>query len=138
MRADPKPGQRLAADEHVPGDRHLRDHGRVLVDGLDAAGHGLLRRPELDLLALDEDPAAVRRMGAGEHLDQGRLAGAVVADEPHDLAGLGMEVDVDERMHAAVPLLQALAADQRVGARLDEAVPGQHVLLEDLGHRPRS
>ncbi len=75
---------------------------------------------------------AVGRMGAGEHLDQRRLAGAVVANKTDDLARLGVEVDVAQRMNAAVPFFETDAADQCIGARLDEAIPRQAVLMEDL------
>jgi hypothetical protein len=38
---------------------------------------------------------------AGEQVDQGRLAGAVVADQPQALADADREVDVGERAHRA-------------------------------------
>ena len=71
-------------------------------------------------------------MGAGKHLDQRRLAGAVISNEAYDLRRLGVEVDIHERVHAAIPLVEPDAADERVAARLDEAIPGQAVLVEDL------
>jgi hypothetical protein len=43
---------------------------------------------------------------AGQDLDQRRLAGAVVADEADGLAGMDGEVDILQRVHAAVPFLQ--------------------------------
>ena len=42
-----------------------------------------------DRLAVDPDLAAVGGMGARQHPHQGRLAGAVAADEADDLAGVG-------------------------------------------------
>ena len=39
---------------------------------------------------------------AGDALDEGRLAGAVVADEPDDLAAAQLEADVHERLDRAV------------------------------------
>ena len=41
------------------------------------------------------------RVDAGDALDERRLAGAVVADEGHDLAGRDVEVDLVERLHRA-------------------------------------
>ena len=38
-------------------------------------------------------------MDAGDALDERRLAGAVVADERHDLAGAHLEVDVRQGLH---------------------------------------
>src|SRR4051812_671907 len=134
--ADLPTAQRLAADEDVPGYGHLRDHRRVLVDRLDPQAHRRLGRGEADLLAFDEDPAGIRLVDAGEDLDQGRLAGAIVADQAHDLSSLGVEVDALERMDAAIPLLQPLAADQRVGAGTNETVTRLGVLDERFGHGP--
>ena len=50
--------------------------------------------------------------GAGQHLDQRRLAGAVVAEQADDLALVDVEVDVVERLHAAVELADVLHADE--------------------------
>ncbi len=72
----------------------------------------------LTSLAGEEDAPERRLVGAGQDLDQGRLAGAVVADQADDLAGLGVEIDAGQRVDAAVPLLQRLAADERVRRRL--------------------
>ena len=40
-----------------------------------------------DRLALDQDLAGVRRIGAEQHVHQRRLAGAVLAQQPEDFAG---------------------------------------------------
>ena len=45
-----------------------------------------LGEADLDPLALDQDLAAIGLMHAGQYLDQRRLAGAVVADQPDHLA----------------------------------------------------
>ena len=54
----------------------------------------------------------------GEHLDQRRLAGAVVAEEPDDLALVDREGDVVERLDAAVELADVLHADEFFGHRV--------------------
>ena len=41
---------------------------------------------------------------AGEHLDQRRFAGAVVAEQADDLAAVDMQVDAADREHPAVGL----------------------------------
>ena len=61
-------------------------------------------------LAVDRDRPGVGGLRAGERLDQRRLAGAVVADERDDLAGVDLEVDVLERRHAAEALREPSAA----------------------------
>ena len=61
---------------------------------------GLARRAvaERERVAVDlGGPAVVGLVEAGEDLDQRRLAGAVLADERADLAGLDREADVVER-----------------------------------------
>ena len=45
----------------------------------------------VDGLAVDEDLARVGRVGAGQRVDQRRLAGAVAADEADDLAGVQVD-----------------------------------------------
>ena len=50
---------------------------------------GVARPVDVHRLALEADLALVERIDAGDALDQGRLAGSVVADEGHDLAGRG-------------------------------------------------
>ena len=43
---------------------------------------------------------------AGQDLDEGALAGAVLAEERHHLAGAKLEVDLGQRLDAAVALGQ--------------------------------
>ena len=47
-----------------------------------------------DLPALHHQPAAARRLRAGDDLDQRRLAGAVVAEQCQHLAGMDVEADI--------------------------------------------
>ena len=55
----------------------------------------------------------VEGVDAGDALDQGALAGAVVTDERGDLAGADVEVDAAEHVHGAEALLDAAQAEQR-------------------------
>ena len=48
-------------------------------------------------------------MHAGQDLDQRRLAGAVVADQRHDLAGMDVEIDVGQRRDGAELLARCRA-----------------------------
>ena len=82
-----------------------------MVDGL-----------EHDLLAADEDPAGVGLVEAADDLDQGRLAGAVVADQAEHLAPVQAQVDVGQGGDPAEALgdvldPQGLAVGRGVGAR---------------------
>ena len=64
----------------------------VLVDGLDPGAARVERGAEVHALAVQEDLALVRLERARQRLDQRRLAGAVVADDREDLAGVELEV----------------------------------------------
>ena len=89
----------LVPEEDVLGDGQALDEVELLVDRRDAEVHGGLRVGEVDLLALPGDGALVGLVHAGEHLDEGRLAGAVLAREAVHLAGADVEVDPAERDH---------------------------------------
>src|SRR5690606_5364341 len=94
----------LHAEEEVADDVEVVAEGEVLVDGGDAEALRVGRAGDGDLPALPADRAAVRRVGPGDHLDQRRLAGAVVAEQGHDLAGRDGQVDVAERLYGAESL----------------------------------
>ena len=53
-----------------------------------------------DLLAVPGDLARVGAVGRGQHLDERRLAGAVLAEQAVHLAGADVEVDPVERADA--------------------------------------
>jgi hypothetical protein len=84
----------LTAQVHVLHDVEVVAEREVLVDDLDAEVRGVLRAVDRDGLALEEDLPAVCGVCAGDALDQRLLAGAVVADERHDLAVTHFEVDL--------------------------------------------
>ena len=69
--------------------------GRLLVTGIDARGRA--RRIVAGIGAVD----------AGEHLDQRRLAGAVLAEQRMHLAGAHVEIDRIERQRAGEALGEA-------------------------------
>ena len=70
------------------------DEGDRLVVGA-AAGRMVIG------LACDRHRAGIRTMDAAEHLDEGRLAGAVLAEQGDDFAALDAEADAFERASAA-------------------------------------
>jgi hypothetical protein len=94
--AEQRPAHQLAVEEHVVVDAQLVDQGQVLVDGVDPERAGVVDRPEHHLLAAHEEAAGVGLVEAADDLDQGRLAGAVVADEAEHLALAQAQVDVAE------------------------------------------
>ena len=74
------------------------------------AWRGCVKR---DVLAVDLDRALVRRVHAGQGLHQRRLAGAVLADDRMDLAGLQVEVHTVEDLDADEALSYALHLQER-------------------------
>ena len=79
--------ERLRADEDVLGDAEVGKERRLLEDDRDPGRLRLLGVVEDRLLAVEQEPAGVGPVDAGEDLDERRLAGAVLADEPVHLAG---------------------------------------------------
>ena len=70
---------------------------------------------EVHRLAIEPDLALVGDDGAGDRLDQRRLAGAVVADDGQDFARTEIEIGMVEGDDAAVALDQA--------ARVEDGLP---------------
>src|SRR6266536_400917 len=105
----------LPAKEEVGGGVEVRGQGEVLVDGLDPDRARGDRARQRDPATLEADLAPVGLQRAGQDLDQGRLARAVVADQGDHLPGGGGEVgptqraDVPEALHDAARLQQWLA-----------------------------
>ena len=77
----------LAAHEEVRDHVEVGAEREVLVDRLDAGGLGVGLGGEGALGAVEDDAPGARALLAGDDLDQRRLAGAVVAEERHHLAG---------------------------------------------------
>ena len=102
----------LPPDEEVAPERLLLGERLVLVDGLDRQ---VVRHPDrvvgkVELAVAHEDPPRGRRQHPGQHLDQRRLAGTVVADQPDDLVLPHREVDVPQRLDRAEELLHPFEA----------------------------
>src|ERR1700722_3352844 len=120
---------RFAPEEQISSDRELGDQRRILIDRLDAKRDRVRGAADVDALAAYDDVALGRAHGAREHLDQRRLARAVVPQQPDNLLARDAEGDVIERLHATVELVDALHADEvfahRSGPRLMSALePG--------------
>ena len=101
------------AEQHVLQHGQRRHDAELLVDERHAEPLRGLAAAQVDRLAVDEDPALVRRQLAGQHLHDGALAGAVVPAQAVDLAGADGERDVPHRRHAAEAPGEALHADAR-------------------------
>ena len=85
----------------------------------------MVHRPEGDLLAGHEDAAGVGLVEAAEDLDQGRLAGAVVADQPEHLAPVQVQVDVGQGGDPAEALDDVLDPEGLAGGGGHEILPAR-------------
>ncbi|ENN88049.1 hypothetical protein RHSP_51373 [Rhizobium freirei PRF 81] len=94
-------GLQLAAEIEVGGGVDIVGDGERLVDRLDAVFLGVARRADIGGFAINQDVAAVTLVGAGEDLDQGRFAGAVMAEKGDDFAGVEVHRGVVDRVNAA-------------------------------------
>ena len=106
-------GAELVAEEDVLGDAEVGDEVELLVDRGDPEVHRGLRRRQRDRLALPQDLALVGLVARGEDLDQGRLAGAVLAEQAVHLPRAHLELDPSEREHSGEPLDDAAHGEQR-------------------------
>ena len=86
------------ADEDVLGDGQVGKEQRLLIDRGDAEALRFRGAADLDRLAGEQDFAAVGLIDAGDDLDQRGFAGAVLAEQRMDLAGVKGERDVFERL----------------------------------------
>src|SRR5205085_1016492 len=86
----------------------------VLEGAADAAlGHDV-RRAACEVLAVEDDAAVSRLVDAGDHVEEGRLPGAVRADQAEDRTARDDEVDVVDRHEPAELLPQRLDDEQRL------------------------
>ena len=92
------------ADHHVLEGGHLAEQTDVLERPRDARARVIaLRLNPARSLALERDHPARERVHAGDGVEDGRLARAVRADEPEDLALVDVQGHVAERGDPAEP-----------------------------------
>ena len=109
---------RRVGDGDVVGDRKVGNERQLLEDAHDPGAIGGGGQIEGDFRPVEDDPPGVGRDHARENLDQGRLAGAVLAKNGVNAPREHDEIGVGERPHAAVALGYALHAQDRRGCRL--------------------
>src|SRR6476659_2617463 len=78
----------LTPQKDVGTDVEIVGKRKILIDRLDALAPRIDRMGELYALAREENLALLGMVDAGDAFDHGRLAGAVVAEETDDLAGI--------------------------------------------------
>ena len=95
----------------LDAERRKRPH--QLEGAPDAAARRCGRGRALDALAGKRDRALIGRDLAGDHVEQGGLAGAVGADDGEELAGPDAEAHGVERLQAAKALAHRIDRQQR-------------------------
>ena len=111
----------LGAQEDVLDDGERRNDLELLRDHRDAGLPRGQRVAERHGRAVELDPALVGAQAAAQHVDDGALAGTILADQGMDLAGTQVEVDAVEDLDPVEALAQARGA--QCGAGL--ACPGR-------------
>src|SRR5438094_7973513 len=122
-------GQQLAAstlgggpiaaghDQEIFERRELGKHSGHLKGAAHALHRDLPRFQAVDALTLEENPAGVTALDAGDAVEQRRLPGAVRADEAVDPSGLEAQRDPVDRRDAAEALLDGVELER--GRHLD-------------------
>ena len=104
---------RFAADHHVGRHVEIVEEVELLVHEGDARRHGAGDRELRMRRAVDADQPFARLDDAAQDLHQGRLAGAVLADQRQHLAALDAQADAIERLHAGIGLADRYEFEER-------------------------
>ena len=104
----------------VLGHRHAREELSPLRRLRDAELHDLMRRIVRDVPSAKRDGSAARMIEPVDRAQRRRLAGAVRADQGHDLALVDVEGDSLQRLNGAVERLDVLDLEQRRFIRVHE------------------
>ena len=109
-------GGQFAAEKQVLFDGQFRHQAEFLEYRTDADDAGAVRGEMDDLLPLILECAGIGRIGAGDDVDQRRLAGAVFAEQDVNLAAPKIEVDAVQRDDAGKPLRDVGEIEKEVAA----------------------
>jgi hypothetical protein len=109
----------------VVADRQVREQPRDLVGARHAGVRDAVRGQAHQLAPVEQDAARVGAVVAADDVDQRRLARAVGAEHPEDLALAHVEVDAVERADARESLAHAPDHQERAAGRRRSAVGGR-------------
>jgi hypothetical protein len=110
----PEEGE-LMVEEQVQVHGQLGDEGQVLVHGLDPVRGGVGDGSEMHLVAVDQDASRILGEQPAYDLDEGALAGSVVADQAEHLTAVQRHVDTAQDRERPEGLRQALDLEHRLG-----------------------
>src|SRR5262249_45646590 len=94
----PPPPPHLRRDEDVLARGQAAEGLEPLERAPDAESGPLVRLATGDVAAVELHVPCARRLQAGDHVEERRLAGAVGADEARDVSGLDVDGQVAERL----------------------------------------
>ena len=127
--------ERLVGQQHVLDDGQIVDQGHFLKRRLNAEPVRAGRAPDGHIVAEDVNAASVLSDQPGQNLDEGGLAGAVLADQRADLALRNGKGDIVEGNGRVKPLGEAF--DRDGGRRIVHACPREEMCAGALpGSRP--
>jgi hypothetical protein len=84
-----------------------------VVDDGDARPPGIERIADGNRMAVDFDASAIGQNRAGEDLDECAFAGAILAHERQHFAAPQRQIDVAQRLHARIALVNAVHLEHR-------------------------
>jgi hypothetical protein len=108
--------QAVAREQEIVEDRERGEHAMAFDDMDEARIDGLARAGGRYVLAAEGDLAGARQQ-ARHGLQQRGLAGAIGAEQRHDLAGADREVDAVQHADLAVAGRQASHGEQGIRRR---------------------
>ena len=133
---DPGAGAHMPADHHVLEGRHGAEQADVLEGASDAGAGHLMHRGGLVGSALEREVAGVGRVKAGDHVEEGGLAGAVGPDQAVDLTARDLEAHIGQSLQPAEALAHTAHRQQRHGVRVGHRAHDAFRSWRGAGHRP--
>src|SRR5712691_7374811 len=109
---DPRAQVDVTADLDVVEDRHALEEGDVLEGARDAELRPLVRLEGRDVLPVEDDAPAGRRIDAADAVEDAGLARAVGADDGVEVVGVDLKAHAGQGRHAAEIQLQPFQAEQ--------------------------
>ena len=125
-------GLLLEANGDVLANRHVREQHGLLRHHIDAVREGGLRVRDVDLVAIDDDLAGIRRVDAHDDLHERGLAGAVATNQGQNLSVVDLKADALEDRVRTERLIDVVNAQELVAPLdvLDDLTEGVGAALD--------